>query len=70
MSGPQPAAGSGVTPKTRRLIIFSLTGISVATVVAEVVLRVVTGSGSDAMLTVAATATGGICGIAVPQRTD
>lgn len=60
-------AEKGITPRTRRGIIFALTLIAVLCVMAEVVLAWIGQSGSDALMAVAASCAGGIAGMAVPQ---
>ena len=60
--------GVGVTPQTRRLIIFVLGGIAALAIIAEALLLILGETTSEALLTVAATAVGGVAGLAVPGR--
>lgn len=59
---------SGITPQTRRAIIYSLGVVALAAIIAEVVIVLVGDTASEALLTVAATAVGGLAGIALPGR--
>lgn len=57
-----------ITPTTRRWIIGCLTALAALAIVGEVILAALDYSTSEALLTVAATAVGGIAGMAVPGR--
>ena len=57
---------SGVTPQTRRNIIFALSVIALTGIVAEVIIVLLGNESSEALLTVVATAVGGVAGLAVP----
>ena len=57
-----------ITPGTRRLIIASLAVIALVSIISEVVLIVVGKTTSDALLTIAATSTGALGGIALPTN--
>ena len=59
---------AGVTPFTRRIIIYVLGFLALACIIAEVVLAALGEQTSDAIMTVAATAVGGIAGLAIPDR--
>lgn len=54
-------------PKTRRFIIWTLGWIATFCIAAEIWLATIGMQGSDALLTVAASAVGGIAGMAIPQ---
>ncbi len=54
-------------PQTRRWIVLALAGIATVGIVAEVVILLAGASTSEALLTISATAVGGIAGLAVPQ---
>ena len=59
---------SPITPGTRRLIIASLAVIALAAIIAEVILIATGSDASEALLTVAATAVGGLAGLAMPGQ--
>ena len=59
---------AAISPRTRRIIVYVLGFIALACIVAEVVLATLGESTSDAIMTVAATAVGGIAGLAIPDR--
>ena len=61
---------SSITPPTRRLIIASLAFVALAAIVAEVILVLNDATSSEALLTVAATAVGGLAGLAIPGGPD
>lgn len=56
----------GISPGTRRLIVWCLATIAVVCVGAEVLLAMFSADASDALMAIAATAVGGIAGLAVP----
>lgn len=55
-----------MAPKTRRLIIASLSVIAILAIVAEVVLAWIGKQSSDALMTVAATCVGALGGALIP----
>ena len=55
-----------VTPTTRRWVVAALAGIALASIVAEVLILWTGKSTSEALLTIAATAVGGLAGLAIP----
>ena len=59
-----------ITPKTRRIIIYALGIIALAGILAEVIIVLFGETSSEALLTVVATAVGGIAGLAVPGGRD
>ena len=61
---------TGITPKTRRTILVLLGAIAALCIVAETALLVVGVTTSEALLTIAATAVGGLAGMAVPPSED
>ena len=63
---PAQSHSSSVTPQTRRNIIFALSVIALTGIVAEVIIVLLGNESSEALLTVVATAVGGIAGLAVP----
>ena len=54
-------------PSTRRWIVVTLAAIAIIAIVAEVIVLLSGSATSEALLTIAATAVGGIAGMAVPQ---
>lgn len=58
----------GISPVTRRLIIWSLAAIAVLCIGAEVALAYLGKDGSDALMAIAASCVGGLGGMATPQR--
>lgn len=62
----QELVSEGITPRTRRMIIVALAVIALASIVAEVLIVLLGQTSSDALLTIAATAVGGLAGIALP----
>ena len=66
----KPTKPGRVLPSTRRWIITALTLVALACIAGEVVMALAGKPTSDAMLTVAATAVGGVAGLAVPGKDD
>jgi hypothetical protein len=62
-------ATKGLEPNTRRMIVIVLGIIAVASIVAEVILKLDGAGSSEALITLAATSIGGIAGMAVPHTT-
>lgn len=60
-------AERGLTPKTRRFGLAILAAVALVAIVAEVLLLMTDHTSSDALLTLAATAVGGIAGVLRPQ---
>ena len=56
----------GISPGTRRLIVWCLATIAIVCVSAEVLLAWMGADASDALVAISATAVGGIAGLAVP----
>ena len=56
----------GISPSTRRLIVWCLATIAIVCVGAEVLLAMFGANASDALMAIAASAVGGIAGLAVP----
>ena len=60
----------GLTPQTRRTILILLSAIAITCIVIEGLLLYLQTQTSDALLTIAATATGGLTGMVVPGGKD
>jgi len=58
----------GLEPNTRRMIVVVLGVIAIASIVAEVILKLNGSESSEALITLAATSIGGIAGMAVPHQ--
>ena len=62
-------AKKGISPFTRRLIVWILGTIAIFCIGAEVALAYLDKEGSDALMAIAAAAVGGISGMAQPAQT-
>lgn len=59
--------GPTISPAVRQGIVISLTLITIGCIAAEVVIAKLGINGGEALLTIAATAVGGLAGMAVPK---
>ena len=59
---------NGLEPNTRRMIVVVLGVIALASILAEVILKLNGSESSEALITLAATSIGGIAGMAVPHQ--
>ena len=58
---------AGISPRTRRTILRLLGGIAIICIIAEAIMLYLGVTTSEALLTIAATATGALAGMARPQ---